>query len=124
MNDADHGPIPGSPRRNSSTSTGPAERTDRRAVTGIRSPARPLLGALTPADRLPGNWLGGFSGGLPGGCGTGLVPGQLSRLASAAGGRSASGNEWCSWATIHRPSSLRRPSVNRKRFSGLSANSF
>jgi hypothetical protein len=34
-----------------------------------------------------------------------------------------SGNEWCSWATTHRPCSLRSPSVNRKRFSGFSLSS-
>jgi hypothetical protein len=34
------------------------------------------------------------------------------------------GNEWCSWATIHRPSCLRSPSVSRRRAAGFSANSF
>jgi hypothetical protein len=37
--------------------------------------------------------------------------------------QSVSGNEWCSWATTHRPCSLRSPSVKRKRFSGFSMSS-
>ncbi len=43
--------------------------------------------------------------------------------AAAASPASMSGNEWCSWATTHRPSSLRSPSPSRKRLSGWSASS-
>ena len=32
-----------------------------------------------------------------------------------------SGYEWCSWATTHRPSSFRNPTVRRRRRSGFSA---
>ena len=34
---------------------------------------------------------------------------------------SPSGNEWCSWATTHSPSSRRNPRVNRSRRSGVAA---
>src|SRR5688572_23570176 len=41
-----------------------------------------------------------------------------SAAAAAPSPASVSGNEWCSWATTHRPRSLRSPSVSRNRLSG------